>query len=264
VADHRVHATIARELLAGVVALAGWTLIGYAFASARDPVPAYAGTAPSSSLGSTTLPPPSTTSAAPVTTTSLQPAPSAVPTTAAPTTTTIPALDVTALAATCESIPQGTVDPKLTIAQLGSGHSPDSRSGVPTDWVGVGYATEMTDSFRTLAPFSVTVAVDDPAVAPPAPAGGPLIDTLGQLQLWAVWDGANLHKVVRHWDGTAWSTLVDEAAEPLTLEMATTGVFLFWPDLAPGTKMAGIVAQSGACAQVGLANRPTVDVTGVE
>ena len=255
-----------RHVLAALAELAGFALIAYAVTAARDPAPSFAGVEPSTPA--VTVAPSSTVAVA------TSSAASATPTTLGPTTTAVaptttaaaPTFDVTSLAATCATIPQGSVDAKLAPSQLGSGHQPDARSNVPTDWVGVAYAAEMTDSFRTLAPFTVMIAIDDPAAAAPAPISGAVIDTLGQLQLWAAWDGANLHKSVRQWDGTAWTTLVDDEAEPLTLEMATVGVFFFWPDLVPGTKQAVVIAQAGACTQLGLGadNRPTVDITGVE
>ncbi len=121
----------------------------------------------------------------------------------------------------------------------------------------------MPNGFRALPPFSVAMLIDDPSLAPPTV--DPPVDRLGQLQLWILWDGTNLHKSVRTWDGTAWTTRVDAEAEPLTIQIGDTGAAFWFPDVHPGENMAGLIAMPNVCEAVAIGpnGRPDSRLTGV-
>jgi len=169
---------------------------------------------------------------------------------------------VTSMADTCASIPSGQAPAALAIGAIASGNRTDPRRLVPVNWVGLTYATPLPgQGFRAQPPYSATIVIDEPGKQ--LPRTGPAIDRLGELQFWAIWNGTQLAKAVREWNGSNWTTLVDAAADPMTLDMSSTGVTFYWPGLRAGDRAAAVIAVDGGCSAYGLsaAGRATVAVT---
>ena len=171
---------------------------------------------------------------------------------------------VTAVADPCTAVPTGTVAPQLEIASLLSGRTTDPRKNAARQTVAVRLATPMpAGGFRTLPPFSITVALSGPAGGLTTPKAGPVIDQAGAVQLWAVWDGTNLHKGVRRWDGGRWEMAVDAAADQLTLAVGQTDIVFWLDDIKPGWTMGSVAASATGCRATGLdaGFAPTTPVT---
>jgi hypothetical protein len=159
---------------------------------------------------------------------------------------------VTGMAHSCPTIPFGTTPADLALGDLSSGNATDPRRMVPVNFVGVSYAKPLPLGFRSEPPFSAAIVVEQQGSS--LPAGGLAVDRMGQVQLWAVWDGTNLHKALRQWNGSGWSTLVDASANDLTLDMSSNGVTFFWPGLKPGEHAAALLAVDGGCAAAGISS----------
>ncbi len=177
--------------------------------------------------------------------------------------TTAPEELVTGMADSCVAIPSGTVPAVLKIGAVSSGNRTDPRRHLPVNWAGLTYATPLAAGFGGQAPFSAAVFVDQPDRA--LPKTGLAIDRLGQLQFWAIWNGTQLYKAVREWNGRSWTTLVDDAADPMTLDMSEKGVTFYWPGLRPGDRVGALIAVDGGCAADGLAaGRASVVASGLQ
>jgi hypothetical protein len=101
-------------------------------------------------------------------------------------------------------------------------------------------------------------ALSGPAVQEPgkSPGGGPQPpDRMGSIQFWMFWDGSQLHKGLRRWNGSTWAVSVDDAASSLTGELRTHSAAFHSGDVRPGTTFAVVTADSTGCAALGLDNQ---------
>ena len=72
---------------------------------------------------------------------------------------------------------------------------------------------------------------------------------------WAWWDGTNLHKAVRRWDGGSWTVAVDGAADALTLVIGRDGVAFFLDEIRVGWTAGAVTATGGGCRASGFDGR---------
>lgn len=156
-----------------------------------------------------------------------------------------------ALADGCDGF-KGSLAPGLTPRQVVMGSGSDPRSGDTLPVASVSMAADMGSSGKILdsAPFSVTVALLAPGAEPGR--GALLADRIGAVQLWAFWDGDDLHKAVRTWDGSRWGMAADDDAGDLTAVGGRRAMSFYWAGLGDGARYGAFVATAAGCAAEGL------------
>lgn len=169
---------------------------------------------------------------------------------------------ILALADKCDTFPTGTVPPNLTPRQIVTGSARDPRTGktLPVAAVQMGGDMGVSGNVLDSPPFTVTLALLPPSATPGR--GDRLTDRIGAIQLWAFWDGDSLHKAVRTWDGSRWTTVSDGDADDLTAVAARLGMSFFWAGLANSGLYGAFVATSDGCVAEGLVAGITSELDG--
>jgi hypothetical protein len=160
-----------------------------------------------------------------------------------------PPVDVTALAGACAQLTTGDVAAYLRVERVGSGTDPDPRTQAPTRWVGLATAEDLPGA--DARPAFTQIAVVQRAGRAPG-TGARAIDRVGDVQLWAYWDGKALHKALRVYESGSWRISTDAAADTLTLVLQTRGVAWFWGGLGAGDRFGFVSASAAGCRAVAL------------
>jgi hypothetical protein len=159
--------------------------------------------------------------------------------------------DILRFARTCSSIPSGSGPSGLTPSKSGDGLDTDPRLSTKRQFVGVAFADPKAISdLSRAAPFSVTAIL---ARAGRTDGSGiSAIDGLGSLQFWAYWDGHRLHKAERTASSGAWTALVDDAADNLTMVVLSGGVAFFSDHATSGDHYGFVLAGPAGCSTFGM------------
>jgi hypothetical protein len=104
------------------------------------------------------------------------------------------------------------------------------------------------------APFAIVAVVLPAGASAPLPQDR-LIDLAGTEQLYAYSDGQHLHKSLRVFQGGAWTTMIDTAANAMSFAIKTgppDTVGLYWSGIHAGDHFGFIGASATGCSDFGL------------
>lgn len=156
--------------------------------------------------------------------------------------------DPTALPGACGGAPSGSVPAFLQMTGSSSAVQTDPRTGIATQEV---TATLAASPVSLPVPFSIAATVLPQGTASVF-GGTRVIDRTGTEQLYAFYDGQHLHKALRTFAGGTWTTLVDSAANAMTIDLTPSSASFFWSGMHPGDRVGFIAAGSAGCSTLGL------------
>ncbi|MFN2569668.1 MAG: hypothetical protein ABR564_08740 [Candidatus Dormibacteria bacterium] len=164
------------------------------------------------------------------------------------------ALDLTKLSARCPALKTGKLPDDITPVNIVAGTVPDLVTSAPAHYVGVyfsrgGFGADLAGR----QPFSVTVTVQRGAGAG---VGSHAIDRVGNIQLWAYWDGRALHRGSRAFAAGAWTMRQDDAATDLpSVEVRHNGLVFYWNGGRPGDQLGTVASDGRGCSSFGISDQ---------